>query len=223
MTGMDRARWALLAAAAVLTLVAGCTASEQDPPTVAPTTTEPSPTDTAAEGSVDESGVLTEPALQAVAPSWEASRFLGIIAAPAGYDYGGECHDSAWEVLYLTEDATGSGRSFQASTGARPEPMLTISVVELSGSDRTESLDALEHQLTSCVGEGPAGEVLQEAAPETDEWSGLHIVSEDRDLYWAAYERGIVLAQMEPGLATLGSSLGAEVRAVLALQLEQLG
>lgn len=139
-----------------------------------------------------------------------------------GYEYGGDCQDSAWEVLYLLEALSGTSSTFQASAGGSPAPSLTLAAITLGESDLQQDVDALNHQLTECVGETTAGEVLQEPAPDVEGWSGLHGVAEDRDLYWIAYASGIVVAQLEPGMDSLGDSLRHDTLAVLALQVERL-
>lgn len=208
----------------LLTLLAGCAAAEE--PTPNPTTTaEPTGSTTSESGhddDVDEHGVLTEAAVTEIAPRWAGSTFEGDVRAFPGHDYGGDCRDSAWDTLYLFESMWPTSTTFQA-TGGVPAPSMTIAVVELGESERAQDLDSLDHQLTSCIGEGPEGTVLQEPASTIEGWSGLHVVAEDRDVYWAEYDTGIVAVQLQPGEAALDGPLAEQVRAVMALQLEQLG
>jgi hypothetical protein len=217
-----RRQTAALAALLVTVALAGCTSGTPARPSPAPSTiapaieptTEPAPTAT--------NGVLTETAISEIAPLWQGGRFRGFVTPPDGYDYGGDCHDSAWTVLALTEKATSASGTFLATSAERPAPSLVIAVLPLTTTELTKNLDALQHQLTSCIGAAPTGETLQEPAPAVEGWSGLHNVGEDEDLYWAEYDDGIVMAQVSPGMATLTSALSTQATAIFDRQLEVL-
>ncbi|MFK4788686.1 hypothetical protein [Microbacterium sp. ZW T5_56] len=199
----------------------GCTPVGHTHPTSTPSST-PESTPAATGELTATNGVLTESEVSEVAPLWQGGRFRGFVTPPEGYDYGGDCHDSAWTALYLTERATAASGTFLATSAERPTPTLVIAVLPLNESELAANLKALEHQLTSCIGVAAHGTTLQEPAPAVDGWSGLHNVSEDEDLYWAAYDEGIVMAQVSPGMATLTSTLASQATAIFDRQLEAL-
>lgn len=212
---------AALAGLLVTVALVGCTPANHSHPTSTPSAT-PESTPTPTPEPTTTNGVLTESEVSEIAPLWQGGRFRGFVTPPEGYDYGGDCHDSAWTALYLTEQATAVSGTFFATSAERPAPTLVIAVLPLNESELATNLQALEHQLTSCIGVAPDGTTRQEPAPAIDGWSGLHNVSEDEDLYWTAYDEGIVMAQVSPGMSTLSSTLASQATAIFDLQLEVL-
>lgn len=224
---MSREHRATLAALLLTALLVGCTGTGEDPtgtgsaeagssaPEVSSATSE-SPS----LAPVDERGVLTPDAVGEVAPHWLSSTFVGDVQGLPGNSYGDDCLDSAWDVLSLFERLLPVSSTFQADSGTPAS--LIIAVLEMTTSDQERDLAALDHQLTECVGEHTDGEVLQQAAPAVDGWSGLQIVSEDRDVYWVPFQEGIAIVELRPGLADLRTDLAGEVEAILALQMEEL-
>ncbi len=216
----------LSSAAVIAAVLCGCAlAAPTRPDGPQPASAGSSPTasaPTAPAPTGDASGALTGAAVAAAAPGWEPSPFTGFVEAPDGHVYGGDCRASAWDVLSLTEAATRVARTFRTTTEAEPRPHLTLGVVALPPEDRQRDLDALDHQFSSCVGEGPDGVVRQLPLTVVPDWSGLHQVGGDRDLYWAPYGAGIVLAQLDPGADQLDEELVRDLRAILAAQLAEL-
>lgn len=224
-------RVGLAGAAAALVLLAACTTtpspgvSTDDPSGSTEAESTTAATDATGDVAVDENGVVTESAVAGVAPRWESLGWASTFRPLEGYHYGGECEDSAWDVLYLLEAMTANVRTFgPVAQNGRSPALIMLSSRELGAADRERDLAALTHQASECVGEAPEGDVLQEAAPSVEGWEGIHTVGEDSDLYWLGTDTGIITVQLAPGLAAIeGMGLADDVRAIMELQLELAG
>jgi|GEM_PF-4574075 len=204
--------------AALALLAGGCTRSTPEPPDLSSPASTPS---AAATGAVlvDEFGVLTEAAVQSIAPGWRASQFMASFYGLDGYAYGDDCKDSAWTTLSFLETLGARSTTFGPVPTTSERPSVSMAFGELGESERSKVLDAFATQASSCIGADPKGVVRQQPAPEVAGWSGLHQVTDGRDTYWAPVPNGILVVQLDPGLEASGAA--DRIRRIMTLQLEQ--